>query len=524
MGFADGALHKALAPLSNRAILSHILERFPADARFVIAVGHRADQLRAYVRLAHPDRDITLVDVPNYDGPGSGPGLSILACAEHLTEPFGLAAADSLVAELPALEGSSWMGVGHVEDPTSYLTLEVDAGGHVRGFQERTGPSHLAYVGLAWIAEPDTFLDGVRRCVPEGELQVTAGFAALVDAGVPIRALPCDWTDTGTTESYAAARQRFAETLSPGRAPVDVTYLLDDRVVKWFRDPDGADRRTARARELGTAIPPLVEAPPGWLAYEKAQGSVLRDRLDGPELLELLDWIATALWRDRPDGPTFRSAARRFYGEKTRARLTAYLDERGSDEPASGTAINGLPTATVAEALERELEELVAAAVPTVFHGDLHEGNIVAGDDGYRLIDWRDDFGGLADRGDQLYDLAKLLHTLELPESVMHARTFRCVEEPDGGLTIGQPDTALRADGRRALWDWCATRGLDLRAIGTIDAIVYINMAPLYDRELGDYLYAFGRWLLEMRHRGAGDVASEAALIPQLDGTRATGA
>ncbi len=526
MGFADGELHKALAPLSNRAVLTHVLDSFPPSARFVMAVGHRADQLRAYVALAHPDRDVTFVTVDNYDGPGSGPGLSVLACAEALgeDEPFALAAADGIVHTMPPLAGETWMGATLVEDPTSYLTLETDTDGNVRGLQERTGPSRLAYNGVAWIADPATFFAGLRRGVVSGELQVTQGFQALLDAGVPIRSETCDWTDAGTTETYAAARQAFAEYDTAGRAAIDVTYLLPDRVVKWFRDPGGADRRAARAVELTAAIPPMVATPSGWLAYEKAHGSVLCDRLDGNEVLGVLDWVSTALWSNRSDGPTFRAAARRFYGDKTLARLSAYLADRGIAEPPSGTEINGVPTATVAEALERELDGMVDAAIPTVFHGDLHEGNIIAGDRGYRLIDWRDEFGGLADRGDQLYDLAKLLHSLELPESVMHARTFERVDHADGALAIGHPDTALRADGRRALWAWCAEHDFDLRAIGTVDATIWINMAPLYDRVLGDYLYAFGRWLLAVRHRDGVSPVSEAALIGQLDGTRATGA
>jgi dTDP-glucose pyrophosphorylase len=526
MGFADGALHKALAPLSNRAVLTHVLESFPPDARLVIAVGHHADQLRAYVALAHPERDVTFVTVENYDGPGSGPGLSVLACSEALgeDEPFALAAADGIVHTMPPLAGETWMGATLIEDPASYLTLETDAGGDVRGLQERTGPSRLAYNGVAWIADPATFFAGLRRGVVSGELQVTQGFQALLDAGVRVRSEPCDWTDAGTTATYAAARRAFAEYDTAGRAAIDVTYLWPDRVVKWFRDPEGANLRAARAAQLTAAIPPIVPSPPGWLAYEKAQGSVLCDRLDGPEVLGVLDWVCTALWSDRPDGDRFRGAARRFYGDKTRTRLAAYLEARGIGEPPSGTEINGVPTATVAQALERELDGMVGAAIPTVFHGDLHEGNIIAGDGGYRLIDWRDEFGGLDDRGDQLYDLAKLLHTLELPESVMDAGTYRHVTAPDGSVTIGQPDTALRLDGRRALWEWCDARGLDLRAIGAIDAIVYINMAPLYDRALGDHLYLLGRWLLELRHRDGVSPASEAALIPQLDGTRASGA
>jgi dTDP-glucose pyrophosphorylase len=522
MGFAEGALHKALAPLSNRAVLSHVLQSFPVDARFVVAVGHHADQVRAYLGLAHPDRDVRFVTVDNYDGPGSGPGLSVLACAGALGgEPFALAAADGVVHAMPPLDGDTWMGASPVEDPTSYLTLETDVAGDVHGLQERTGPSCLAYNGVAWIAEPETFFAGLRRGVSTGELQVTQGFQALLDAGVRVRAVGCRWTDAGTTVTYAAARRAFAEYDSAGRSPIDVTYLLDDRVVKWFRDPEGANRRAERAAQLTEAIPAIVPAPPGWLAYEKASGTVLCDRMSAGEVRAVLDFASRSLWRERPGDEGFRAAARRFYGDKTLGRLAAYLADRGlSEEPPSGWEINGLPTPTVAEALERELDGLVDAAVPTVFHGDLHEGNIVAGPGGYRLIDWRDEFGGLADRGDLLYDLAKLLHSFELPESVMHARTFQRVEDPEGrGVAIEHPDTPLRAEARATLWAWCEEHGFDARAVGVVDALIWINMAPLYDRVLGDYLYAWGRWLLEVRRIGE---VPEAELMRQRRGTPRT--
>jgi dTDP-glucose pyrophosphorylase len=517
MGFADGALHKALAPLGNRAVLTHVIDGFPDDARFVVAVGHLAGQIRAYLALAHPDRDITIVDVPNYMGPGSGPGCSVLACAEHLTEPFALTAADSIVSGAPPFGGPSWMGVSTVADPTSYLTLETDAAGAVSGFQERTGPSPLAFVGVAWIAEPAVFLDAARTAAVEGELQVTPGFAGLLAAGAPVAAVELDWIDTGTTETYAQARRRFAEEPHGGRSAIDVTYLLEDRVVKWFRDPAGADVRVERARDLGDAGPALVSAPSGWLAYERVPGDTLRDALDPAGVASLLDWTAATLWDDRDGGEDFDAAVRRFYGDKTLARLALYLDDRGGAEPESGLVINGVATATVAEAVARELDGLAAAAVPSGFHGDLHEGNVIAGPAGYRLIDWRDDFGGLRDRGDRLYDQAKLLHTLELPESVMSAGTFATTVGADGALHVTHPDTAQRRDARAAFWAWCAEPGVDTRALGIVDAIIFVNMAPLYEPALGDHLYRLGRWLLEVGHRTGDDAAArEAAFTAAL--------
>jgi dTDP-glucose pyrophosphorylase len=524
MDFADGALHKALVPLGNRAVLTHVIEAFPPDARFVVAVGHLAEQVRAYLALAHPDRDVRIVDVPNYDGPGSGPGCSLLACAEHLDEPFALTAADAIVTGLPPLDGPSWMGVSPVADPLSYLTLETDAAERVVGFQERTGPSALAFVGVAWIAEPAPFVAAARAAATEGELQVTPGFAGLLAAGAPIQAVACDWLDAGTTATYAEARRRFAEAPSGGRSPSDVTYLLPERVVKWFRDPAGADHRVARARDLGDAVPPTITAPAGWLAYQRVPGETLRDRFDGPEVTDFLDWAGATLWRPRVSDAEFADAVRRFYHDKTLARLSDYLDQRDGAEPADGLPINGLATATVAAALPRELDRLVLAARATGFHGDLHEGNIILSPTGYRLIDWRDAFGGERERGDQLYDLAKLLHTLELPESVMSAETF-ALRRDDDAWTLHHPDTPQREAARAAFWRWCAAQGIDVHAVGVVDALVFINMAPLYDRAMGDYLYALGRWLLAVGGASGADAAArEQALRAglSLSGTRAS--
>lgn len=501
MGFAGGKLHKALAPLGNRAVLTHVFSQFPAGSRFVVAVGHRAEQIEAYVRLAHPSLDVTFVPVDPYEGPGSGPGRSLLACAPWLQEPFVLTASDTLVSSVPALGSQSWMGVHGVGDPLSFMTLEV-RGDRVVAFQERTGPSRLAFVGLAWITRPDVYFAGIERAAFEGELQVTHGFQALVDGGVDVAAVPCEWTDTGTTESYEAARAKFAEEPHGNRVVMDVTYLLEERVVKWFADPAGADVRVARARDLGAAIPPLIESPSGWLAYEKVPGETMRDRFDGASAEAFVGWCREVLWEPREGGPSFERAIRAFYLDKTLGRLAGFLEARGFPEPASGLVLNGVPTPTVASALEREIDGLVAAAVPARVHGDLHEGNIVEGPSGWRLIDWRDDVAGMTDRGDMLYDLAKLLHTFELPESVMTSFDFPELDAAASTLRVWHPDSALRADARAGFWRACSASGVDARAVGIVDALVFVNMAPLYDRALGDHLYLLGRWLLEVGRLG----------------------
>src|SRR5688572_17427119 len=89
-------LNKALLPLDKQAIISQIIRRFPAEAEFVIGLGHLGDQVQTYLEMAHPDTDFKFVRIENYAGPGSGPGLSLLTCKEHLQKPFHFVSCDTL--------------------------------------------------------------------------------------------------------------------------------------------------------------------------------------------------------------------------------------------------------------------------------------------------------------------------------------------------------------------------------------------------------------------------------------------
>ena len=90
-------LHKALLPLENRPVISHILDKLNDDIEIVIALGYKSEQIKSYMELVHSDRNITYIDVDNYDGVGAGPGYSLLCCKEKLKEPFVFTSVDTLV-------------------------------------------------------------------------------------------------------------------------------------------------------------------------------------------------------------------------------------------------------------------------------------------------------------------------------------------------------------------------------------------------------------------------------------------
>ena len=49
-------LNKSLISVSNKPVISHIIESFPKKVEFVIALGHKGDLVRDFIKLAYPNR------------------------------------------------------------------------------------------------------------------------------------------------------------------------------------------------------------------------------------------------------------------------------------------------------------------------------------------------------------------------------------------------------------------------------------------------------------------------------------
>ena len=97
MGKHYSFFNKAILPINKQAIISRIIHYFPKNTEFTIAVGHLQQQVKDYLAIAHGDARIRIVEVKNYDGPGSGPGLSLLSCEPYLQKPFFFVSCDSII-------------------------------------------------------------------------------------------------------------------------------------------------------------------------------------------------------------------------------------------------------------------------------------------------------------------------------------------------------------------------------------------------------------------------------------------
>lgn len=500
LGRIGDELPKCLVPLDGFAVLSRQLALMPPGARPIVVVGYRAEQVEEYVRLAHPDLDVTVVRDPRW---GAGPGASLLVARDVVGDDHMVfTACDTLWEPDWSLwtANASWLAVAP-------LPAGTPAARWCRVVPDRFDPR---YVGTIHDKTPDVVPDALvstafgcvlRDDLPTfwaaledadtvvGEVQLSTGLRAIIDGGDPLELRHVRWLDVGDDDAYRAARAAYTgyDPLKPGQ----VTYVLPEvgRVIKWHADRTRTWARVERAKFIGDAVPtPLdpVAANPTMVGFDYVPGtSVYRyAELHAPDAVvtPLLDWWTARFWATRHDltdgpPPMCHPTTLKFYRDKTFARVMSL-------DPAL--------RASALDAITRvDWDALVDGVVPGTFHGDLTYANVVvsSNDDGgvtFTGIDWREDFAGIVEWGDLRYDVAKLLSG-----TAIHWENAARGDLRRWPLGPSHAD-AIEAYARDRL-------GLDVDDLRRLAALCLINSAALHATPMDEILVARGcRWLGEV--------------------------
>ncbi|AGH96559.1 NTP transferase domain-containing protein [Pseudobdellovibrio exovorus] len=238
MGSLAKTLNKSLFPLDRKAVLSHIIAKFPQGTEFVIAVGNKAEQVKQYLSLAHPALLVTYVTVENYNGIGSGPGHSVLCCKEALTRAFYLVTADTLWTDdtqsFPI--DKNWLAVSSIDtdETKNYcnVILQSDRVTEIRDKVLVTDVQSKAFTGLAFIKSKDLFWKGLvaEKTEDSKEKQLAAGFNEIVKSDV-LNTIDINWTDVGTEEKYlAVAPNDLKRALNSEN---EICYFVENRNLKF---------------------------------------------------------------------------------------------------------------------------------------------------------------------------------------------------------------------------------------------------------------------------------------------------
>lgn len=473
----SNGLNKALIPVGNRATLSYIIEKFPKGSHIFITLGYLGEQVRDFCLLAYPDYEFTFIPVPDYEGPGSGPGKSALYAELYLQKPFYLCLCDCIVQESVDFEDQrNWIGVHLTNQPETYSTALVRSG-EVLDFKNKSKDGYPeAFIGLAHIQTPQVFWKELRSRMVSGELVEV--FKAYED--LRLRAKYFTWYDTGNPESLEKTRNSLCIEKNTG----ENLYHEGSRCIKYFPDARKVQDLYARGKLLGSRIPKDLEIRGNFIAYDWVEGKNLYEE---PNFQKALDTLFNTYNCTKISSiPDLFSL--NFFRDKTLGRVDLFVKMYGEKYLTQRFKINNQEYLSLAELLGFvDWEEICSRVKPFLgFHGDFQPSNLIDSGDDILYIDWRDSFGGFLGGGDLYYELGKFLGGLEVNYDLVKDDGVLDFEENEDCVELRplQESSYLTY-----FWTLMHEKNLDVQHINLVRCLVQLSMCPLHTERLGKYLW-----------------------------------
>lgn len=482
-------INKALLPVNKKAIISNIIDKFPKDSEFVIALGYFGEQVKEYLSLVHSEKNIKYVNVDNYDKEGSGTGYSLMCCKKLLNKPFFFVSCDTLWdGEIDIFSESNWVGVSSVIDTENYCNFEIKHNKviSIHDKKQVIGEQYKAFTGLCYIKDYDVFWNGLKY--PDS---IASGIQSLINNNLEAKNIV--WNDVGSLYNYKNVVLKYEEyDFSKNN---EFIYIDNGFVVKFFEDRNITSKRVEKAKLNPNVFPNNINYINGqFYTYPYISGDIFYNVCNVEVFKNLLTWLKNNLWiKYNINQNKMQEVCKKFYHEKTIERIRMYHEKyRNSDV---STIINGVSVPSTFELIKKVKFEEFYNGIPVFFHGDLQFDNIIYTENKeFVLLDWRQDFGGHVEFGDLYYDLAKLYGGIILNYDYIKKKLIYYSEDTNINFDFAQrqsKDLYLKT-----LSNFIKENNLDEGRVRMMVPIIYLNMSPLHNYPFDKMLYSLGRLML----------------------------
>lgn len=479
--------NKCLVRVGDIPAISHIIESYPIETKFVITLGHYGDYVRQFLELTY-DRDFTFVNVDNYEGVGSSLGHSILQAKSELQCPFIFHASDTILPNFTIPDTTlNWCIGAYKKETSQYRTLKI-SNGYVNTINDK-GELHFdyPYVGLCGINDYNVFWESLEGLNNHHGLSDVHVINKMLTRNVRFKFYKTElWLDIGNTNELNNARNHFGQTIDVLDKENESIFFFEDFVIKFFSDTKVNQNRVMRAELLSDLVPQMLGSTKNFYKYKKADGNLFSKSVNTKTFSEFLDWANSKLWipPTKSASGDFDNLCWEFYINKTTKRINQYLDGKSD----TVQIINGIKVPPIFDIVESLDKEWLIDGIPSQFHGDFILDNIIETNNGYTLIDWRQDFGGDLEVGDIYYDLAKLNHNLVVNHEIVSNGHF---SSDVNNCYILCNSTLVQCT--TILHNFITKNGYDLKKVKTLTGLIWINMAPLHEYPFNKFLFNYGK-------------------------------
>jgi choline kinase/mannose-6-phosphate isomerase-like protein (cupin superfamily) len=489
LGNLTNDINKAQIPINNRAIISRIIDKFPKNYDFFIALGYKGEELKQYCSLAFPHLNINYLYIEDYDGNQSGPGATALKFKDKLQRPFYITVADCIIdSDVPHLDGN-WLGVQPTSYPEKYSTLNIDSNNNIISFSEKSKHGFdYAFIGIASIWDYSIFWKELEKNMVKGELvNAFENFSKYPS----FKAKKLKWLDTGNLDDLNTTKVYFKDKpLSLSKVTGEITYK-ENTFIKFNPNLKLISNLSKRAEKLKGLIPNNFRQTKNFISYDWAPGETIYNCNSYNIYVKFLDFFENIL-KESKIKDVKRKSVDEFYKKKTLIRKDKFISKYGEGYYNNKFTINGINYDSMKDILNYvDYDLFYSNSTYNNFHGDLQFDNVIFNEDNgsFTYIDWRESFAGNTDEGDIYYDLSKLYGGLLMPYNLMKKEDLLKYEEGESLINFSYEEEKSLIDFKPYYEKWIHERGFDLKKIKLITALIYINMSPLHDEKFGKILW-----------------------------------
>ena len=494
-------INKSLVSIANRPTISHVIEQFPDDCEFVIALGHKGELVKDFLELTYPDKVFYFKTIDPYEGNGSGLGLSLIECEEYLQEPFVFVSCDTLVRGAIKKPDHNWMGYTNADDLSQYRTLSIEKN-IITEICEKgiIKENNHAYIGLAGVYDFKLFWNKMHSnndAIEQGE---SYGMRLLIENS-DVLPYKFEWFDTGNLEALRQTRKVFAELNSPNilEKENEAIWFIGNTVVKYSDDEDFIANRIKRVAELQGFVPDIYSHRLNMYCYKKIEAKVLSEVITIP-IFDNLMVFSENFWArkilDKEQDREFINNCSKFYKDKSFERIKLFYSNFKKND--NNFPINGEKMPLLNELLNSIDWSSITRGMAGRFHGDFHFENILWSEKegNFTLLDWRQDFSGDLKIGDIYYDLAKLMHGIIVNHGVIASEKYTATWA-DGEINYQFDRKEVLVECERRFSEFILSMGYDLKKVRVLTALIYLNIAALHHFPYSILLYGLGKKMLK---------------------------
>ena len=499
-------INKSLIAINNKPVISHIIEKFPKNSKFIIPIGFKGELVKDYLKISHPKINFTFVKIKNFSGKGSGLGLTLLTAKKYLQEPFVFISCDTLVKEKIAPPIFNWIGYSNkTSQDGSFRRCLINKDNLQKLIEknEQDSKNQFPYIGLCGIKNYKEFWKTFKKSKLSDALKGESYAIQQMLSATKFKVKKFTWHDVGNLKSYQKTKKilKKQNTYNILEKSDEAIWFVDNKVIKYSNDVDFIKKRFLRTKYLKNYVPKITNLKKNFYSYNLNEGKIFSSNPSLKNFKKLLVFSKNFWKINRLKNATKgqKVILKKFYKDKTIKRINLFYEKYGfNDNLKKKSFINNKKILPLEVLLNKVNWNNLYSGSFTQFHGDYHFENILMTNrnKNFLLLDWRQDFEGSISIGDIYYDLAKLLHGMIVSHPQVNLNRYK-IKNLSGKtyINIFIPENLKKC--RIYFYKWLKKNNLSQYKVDILTSLIFLNIAALHHTPYNKFLFNLGKIMLQ---------------------------